>query len=353
MKIGILTHHYVKNYGAFLQCYALQECLNKMFPKDEIYIIDYVNYKHLLINVAGWFRFNINKDSFKSYIQKIQIPFIFSKIENKYLNKTKKAKNYKDINKLKLDMIIIGSDEVWNYEDKKSFDLIKFGKNLKCKNIITYAPSTGKSNVDKCPNSVIQALKNIKSFSARDDNAEKLVNKYTDKKCTRVLDPTFLYDFPDYNSMLINKIKKENYILIYYCDGITDNMIFEIKKYAKKNNFKIYGAGEYKNWFDTLPVNVNPFEWVELFKNAEMVITGTFHGTVFSIKCKKNFYNYTTNESRIRKINSLLKQLSIKDRNLSICKIGENDIDYKRVYNIIEIEKNKSLDYIKSNRVTD
>ena len=44
MKIGILTHHYIKNYGAFLQVYALQENLKKAFPNDEIYVINYIPY---------------------------------------------------------------------------------------------------------------------------------------------------------------------------------------------------------------------------------------------------------------------------------------------------------------------
>ena len=70
MKIGILTHHYIKNYGAFLQVYALQETLKKEFPNDEIYVINYIKRKHLYINTAGWFRFNPKKDSLKTYFQK-------------------------------------------------------------------------------------------------------------------------------------------------------------------------------------------------------------------------------------------------------------------------------------------
>ena len=46
MKIGILTHQYINNYGAFLQAWALREAISELFPEDEVQIIDYVNIKH-------------------------------------------------------------------------------------------------------------------------------------------------------------------------------------------------------------------------------------------------------------------------------------------------------------------
>lgn len=344
MKIGILTHHYIKNYGAFLQVYALQETLKKEFPNDEIYVINYINRKHLIINMAGWFRFNPRKDTFKNYFQKITIPSIFNTMEKKYLNLTKKVYNFKQVNNLNLDAIIIGSDEVWHYEDKKSYDPIKFGLGLSCKNIITYAPSLGSSNIAKAPLEVIEGLKNIKEFSARDDLAEKLVEKYTQKKCIRVLDPTFLYDFPEYSSNVVDRLKEEKYILMYYCDGLPENKKYLIQQYAKKNNLKIYGAGEYKKWFDAFPININPFEWVEMFRNAELIFTGTFHGTVFSIKSEKQFFNYLSNPSRIKKVSSLLNEFGINNRTSFFDK---KNIDYQKInINILKMRK-KSIKYVK------
>ena len=57
MKIGILTHQYINNYGAFLQAWALREAIAELFPNDEVQIIDYVNLKHFIINAGGWFRY--------------------------------------------------------------------------------------------------------------------------------------------------------------------------------------------------------------------------------------------------------------------------------------------------------
>lgn len=346
MKIGILTHHYIKNYGAFLQVYALQETLKKEYPNDEIYVINYINLKHLLINIAGWFRFNPKKDTLKKYFEKIKIPFIFSAIERKYLQTTKRVYNSRQINRLSFDVIIIGSDEVWNYDDKKSYNSIKFGYGLNCKNIITYAPSAGKSNIDKIPKEAIEGLNNIKCFSARDDLSEEIVKKFTNKKCTRVLDPTLIYEFPTYSSKIVDRLKKEKYILMYYCDNLPKEFKETIQNYAQKNNLKIYGAGEYKKWFDEFPIDINPFEWVEMFKNAELIFTGTFHGTVFSIKSKKQFFNYLTNKSRIKKVNSLLSEFNIQNRQIPKEIDKYEKIDYELVNKKIREVSQKSKDYL-------
>ena len=353
MKIGILTHHYIKNYGAFLQTYALQEMLKKEFPNDEVYIINYINRKHLFINICGWFRFNPKKDSIKSYLQKITIPHIFNKFEKTYLNTTKKVYTVEQVNKLAFDCIVIGSDEVWNYDDRKSYDPIKFGKELICKNIISYAPSIGKSDLNHIPLEIKKCINNIKSFSAREDGAEKLVRKLTNSNCKRVLDPTLLYEFPIYHSKLVDKLKNENYILMYYCDGLSQNLQDKIIDYAKKNQLKIYGAGEYKQWFDYFPINVNPFEWIEMFRNAQIVFNGTFHGTVFSIKCEKIFLNYTNNPSRIKKVESLLEELKIAKRNLKTDDFYNSKINYKIVNKVLHQKIKESIKYLNTSIRTD
>ena len=82
MKIGILTHQYINNYGAFLQAWALREAIAELFPNDEVQIIDYVNLKHFIINAGGWFqslktesllKIGWRKSSFHGHSQKLEI----------------------------------------------------------------------------------------------------------------------------------------------------------------------------------------------------------------------------------------------------------------------------------------
>lgn len=354
MKIGILTHHYINNYGAFLQGYALQEAVKNLYPEDEVFIIDFINKKHDLKNTLGWFRYNPKKDSLKSYIQKIKLPGVFSNFQNKYYNLTKRVRNANEINALGLDVIIVGSDEVWNYEDIAN-NPVKFGYGLKVNKLLSYAPSTGKSRVDvKLPDYISEGLKNFTGLSVRDDNSEKLIKNVLGKDAVRVLDPTLLYEFPEYKSKLIDYIKAQKYVLMYYCDKLPDEIKNKIINYAKEHNYKIFGAGEYKKWFSETFVDVNPFEWIEIFRNAKIVFTGTFHGVIFSIKGKRNFYTYLTNKGRIKKVESLLKQFQINGRIISNDNYNEifdniTEIDYETIDKNIEFYKNKSLQYLKGN----
>lgn len=320
MKIGIITHHYIKNYGAFLQTYALQQYLTETYPDAEVVIVNYVKRKHQIINIGGCFRFFWKKENLRAYLEKIKIPGTFSKSEKKYLHITKKVRNAEEINGLGLDAIIIGSDEVWHYEDKAASP-IKFAVGLKADKILSYAPSCGGVNLEHpIPDYVQDGLKNFTSLSARDDLSEQLVQRVLHATPVRVLDPTLIYDFPVYEDDFTKKLKGEKYILMYFCDKLPKEGQKLIQDYAKKNNWKIYGAGEYATYYSDVTINVSPFQWVEMFRNAQFVFTGTFHGAVFSLITQRNFAAYLTNPSRVKKVNSLLGEFGLAKR---IFKDGE------------------------------
>jgi len=436
MKIGILTHHYVNNFGAFLQTYALQEALKQTFPGDEIVVIDYRNLKHFAIGTAGWFRFR-KYDFWKGWREKIKLPGTFRRERKKWLNLTKRCYTSAAVEKLGLDLIVFGSDEIWNYKDYKANDKIKFGAGLtgrpgcgsqhRCSLFVAYAPSVGQSYGSQCspsqqkreqpgcdpqgreqpgcdpqpeeniPSYVRDGLKRFDILSARDDGTEELVLKITGRRPCRVLDPTFLVDFPccgsqpdcslpcgsqpdcslpygsqpdcslpygsqpgcslPYGSQPggslvaeppeIQKLQKP-YLLFYYCDGLPEAAYQAIRKYADDNGYDIYGAGECNKYFSALTVNLTPFAWVGMFRNAAYVFTGTFHGVVFSILNRRQFRVYATIGSRIRKIRSLLSEFAITGREfLPDAKIELDDaIDYEKVWQIVEDRKKASLDYL-------
>lgn len=336
MKIGIITHHYIKNYGAFLQTYALQQYLAEQYPESEVVIVNYVNRKHQIINLGGCFRFFWKRESIGAYLEKIKIPTTFRKAEKEYLHITKRVNDAEEINALGLDAIIIGSDEVWHYEDK-SASPIKFAVGLKADKIASYAPSCGGVNLDHpIPHYVQEGLKNFTSLSARDDLSEQLVQRVLNITPARVLDPTLIYDFPVYEDAFTRKIKQEKYLLMYFCERLPEEGHQKIIDYANTHGWKIYGAGEYAKYYSEITINVSPFQWVEMFRNAQFVFTGTFHGAVFSLITQRNFAAYVTNPSRVKKVNSLLGEFDLSDR---IFKAGEvermerlmdTSIDYSR-----------------------
>lgn len=350
MKIGILTHQYINNYGAFLQAYALHQAISKMFPEDQVEIIDYVNMKHFIINTCGWYRFYKDRENFACWIQKTKLPRTFGLARKKNMVLSKTVFNAKQINSLNYDCIIVGSDEVWNFKDKKANARLKFGEGLKCKNLIAYAPSVGKTNPnEELPDYVVNGIKKFKALSARDDLTFELGEKITGKKPTRVLDPTFLGDFPRAQLKVANK----PYIMFYYCEKLPDNILNQIFEYAKSHGLAIYGAGECDKRYSEISVNLTPFEWVEMFRNAEFVFTGTFHGAVFSILNRRQFKVYLTNESRIKKVRALLKEMGIENREIVDHYVFDlekqkNEINYKMVYETIDRKREESREYLKS-----
>lgn len=351
MKIGILTHQSINNFGAFLQCWALQEKLKALFPDDEVCVINYIIPKQNIINVGGFFRFYPGSETPKSWLHKISQLGIFKKTRKEHLNLTKKVYNAEQINSLGLDCVVIGSDEVWNYLDSKAFSIIKFSGGLNAKRIVAYAPSAGKSTADNIPDEVREAMKGFTALSARDKGAQELCKKALGKTPELVCDPTFLTPTPKIDNEKIKKLTEKPYVLFYYCNGIPHELKKRIIEGAHKKGYAVLGAGEYDKMYSQMSIKLDSFEWAELFRRAEYVYTGTFHGVVFSILNRKDFRVFASIESRVKKINALLGQFGIGSRDLDpnadFAAIINNDkIDYDKVYEYVEKLRKSSSDYL-------
>ena len=347
MKIGILTHQYVSNYGAFLQAYALAKAVAREFPEDTVEIIDHITLKHFIANSLGWFRFYRGREQAKHWRQKTRVPFVFARERKKYLPLSPRCYTAKQINRLQYDVIVVGSDEVWNYKDRKSTAKIKFGHGLTCRNLIAYAPSVGNSRGD-IPEYVRSGLDNFRAISVRDELTEKLVKKVTGQDSEFVLDPTFLQEIPGAEPEEIQK----PYILFYYCDGLPEHIKEQIIFHARQEGLAVYGAGQWDRCYDDLQKIPTPFEWAQMFRHARFVFTGTFHGAVFSILNRRPFKVYLTNKSRIRKVGTLLRELNIENREIDpefVFDINDhaNEIDYEAVDKILTRRRAQSTDYLR------
>ena len=128
MKIGILTHHYVKNYGAYLQMKGMYETLQRLYPEAEVTVINYVNQKHWRRNILDILHFRPGIDTLSTYVEKIRQLRTFTKYERS-IPRTRPVKTAKEIIDLKLDLIVLGSDEIWNLCGS-GYHPLKFGTGL-------------------------------------------------------------------------------------------------------------------------------------------------------------------------------------------------------------------------------
>ena len=325
-KIEIITVYNACNYGSFLQAYALQEVIS-----SEGYEVGFKKIDIDYDKVVGKDQFDnqyvlYEKEKYERLVENQKLFHVWDKSENMY----------------RCD--VIGSDTIWNLFDPTYEEIPYFvGKGLSCNKVISYAASVGQQSLIK-----ILIMKGIKllpitkldEISVRDDKTEKLL-KLFGKKPIRVLDPTFLYDF---NTSKPFVDIPEHYILVYTY-GFDEEKIIKIKNYSQKKNLPIIATGSLCEWAD-YNLAVDSFEWLWLVKNADYVLTNTFHGTVFSIKYSKQFA-VLTNDSD--KVNSLLKEFSLTSRicnNSDFEYILEQDIDYDRVQKFIKLRVKQSKEFL-------
>ena len=347
-RIGILTHHYVKNYGAFLQAYALTRVVGEL-SGEPVCLVNYINSYHLLRNIIHVVRFRRGKDDWSNYCQRLRQCATLARFE-KTLPRTQRVRSGAQIDGLGLDRLIIGSDEVWDFEDY-GYAPVKFGCGVERTPLAVYAPSVGRStHWETLPPQIQASLKRMEHLSSRDAGTDAFVRAMTGRTPLRVLDPALLYDYEGEVRQAENPYRDRPYLLVYDCK-LTEAQIREVRAYAGERGWLILGAGEQAPWYDGSTTNLTPWEWVSMFRYAQAVITGTFHGAVFSVKFRKNFVAYPTEQNRINKISSLLADIGLTERIISdpsgLLPTLESDMGPGKQWERVEELKQQSLDYLR------
>lgn len=351
MKIGILTFFDGVNFGGYSQTYALHHRLKELGFDNKV--INYKNKHSTIMEYKSLFYTKKPKIFFNNLMK-----FIYFRIAQKKLDTTVKIKNHTDMKNIDLDIAIVGSDEVWNFEnDLFDIDEAYFGLCFDTITLISYAACFGKlSTNNDIPNHLKEGLKKFTNISVRDDNSCNMIKKALGTNPPIVLDPTLLYNFDKEISGI--KIKLDEKYILFYGIGFeeySNNTIKQIKKFASTKNMKIVSVGFYSLWADISIVSLSPFEWMQYIKNASYVITNMFHGTVFSIKFNKQFLTIGSSK-RKNKIESLLGHMGILDRILyfrdtdsntdDIINVFKLNINYNIVNEIIKNNKKQSEDFL-------
>lgn len=366
-KVGIMSMQRIVNYGSFLQAYGLKTMLENL--GHEVQFVDYHVGKPLIdvekkINagVLGKLYKVLEVLNYSAPLRQ-RIQFILFKIRfaskyNKFLGITEQA-NYTS----KLDMLIIGSDEVFNCVQQNmsvGYSLELFGKNNQASRLITYAASFGNTTLFKLrqykkTEEIGSLLNKFYAISVRDENSAILVERLSEKKVEYHLDPVLVYDFMGECGYIPEINPKERYLILYaYSNRISQNEAEWISNYAKKKKLRIYAIGGVQNCADKF-IDCSPFTVLSYFLHAEEVITDTFHGTIFSIITKKQFVSIVRKSinnlyGNEEKLIDLLKRLDLSTRiTYSIEKIPEIQeiiIDYGTVDAIIASEREKTQRYL-------
>lgn len=334
-RIGILTYHHGYNFGGFAQVFALQTFLSSL-PDVEVEVINYYNKTHLYRK----HRFLLSRRLFVGF--KKVLKFLKAH-DNLHLSRFVTSSGIK---KLNYDLLVIGSDEVWNFKNPMfGCDLIYFGKDIVAKKKVSYAASFGAVGTsDFLPEMVANQLKKLDVISVRDRNSKEIISKNLQINAQLNIDPTFLIDFDQYGSETIN-----NYIIVYFAGTISDSFKDFILKFAKSKQTKLISLGYNRSWCDENIMVIGPFEWFKYLSGAKYVFTTMFHGTIFSILFKKQFVTELTGY-RVNKFNPMLEKLGVSDRlfheEMNLDDV-DHPIDYDRISRIVEKEREITREYFK------
>ncbi len=336
MKIGILTFHCAHNYGAVLQCYALQEFLKGL--GHDVNVIDYrpsyLNSYYKAINIrANRNIFKVLKNiigcvlKYSRNVRRIQAfnTFIEGRLSlSPFCEKTIVSD---------FDAYIFGSDQIWNPRISDGFDEIFWG-NLPFvkgnKKYISYAASMGKDSLTENEKErITEYLRNIDAISVRENILKSMLAPLTDKNVLQVLDPTLLAPRSVWDK-LEDKIEERGYVLVYQVRKNENTM--EIAKHiARQLNTKVITLVSGVSW--SMERNkkscASPEDFVSYFKHASCIVTTSFHGTAFSVIFNKPFYCIELGDGADGRSKSLLHSLHLGDRMIDkLARPSFTEVDY-------------------------
>lgn len=364
--VGILSMQKVLNYGSFLQAYALKQLLLQN-GADEVYFLD-IEKGRLLP------KYMFPKVSITAKIKRTIVLFLngklLLKLRDRRFSKILTTSIGKQIQLLDLDkptpshfdIVFIGSDEVFNCCQPSTWGYSPqlYGAIPIADRVVSYAGSFGHTTYEQLleenlTEEIGRTMKeNLSSISVRDQNSYDIVERLTGIKPEIHLDPVLIYGYKDIVSNDESMSQKPYMIVYSYRERISDKReINEIVSFAKSNKLRLISIFCRYDWCDEAIVPKTPFDVLRWFKGANYIVTDTFHGTIFSIITHRPFC-VLFRETNIQKIGALLGQLSLSEKGI-FCKdiknmeaILCNHIDYEKVEGILQQERAKSVNYIKS-----
>lgn len=358
MNVGIITFHNGSNYGAALQTYALQKALVK-YTKN-VYIINYQNrfimkgldvirlekslhgIYYFLIDILYFRRNKVKIKNFKEFFRfyNLSMPYSRDFLKNKIVP---------------YDVVVCGSDQIWNPRLTGGYDEIYFGKLNGVKSVISYASSMGNYKFDDISLNMqlSDLLSHIEKISVREKSKE--IKSIVESEVIELCDPTLLLTFEEWKNGLGLKEKHEKYLLVY-CMTDSRKVIEYAKRIGKKRALKVYYIGNsiFKHIGVKYIYDIGPKEFVELFYNASYVVTNSFHGTAFSANFGKQFTSLINSKSPER-ARILLEKIGLIDRLVDydhiLDDISSEEIKYAQgKLNNIRLEGNNYLhDYFQNN----
>ncbi len=366
MKIAVITRHAISNYGSLLQAIATQRIIENLGCSCEIinYIRTDESYRQqertILKRKAAW---NGNPLKKAVYLA-IRLPESiaagkrFEKAQQKYLTLTRKYASADDLKQdpPEADVYMTGSDQVWGPVADGTYDsayCLSFTEKKK----ISFAASFGHSHATtELEHYYGQWLSKYEHIAVREDSAVQFLNRIG-IGAEQVLDPTLMLTQTDWNAF-VKPLDPGKYVLVYQLHN-NKKLCSYAKAVAKAKGLpliRISASFHQITWGGKFLWCPDLSTFLSYIKNAECLITDSFHGTAFAINFNTPFIEVLPNNNTGTRNISILKLTNLADRILkddNDIALADQKIDFSYANNVLQTEREHSLAVLKNMILTE
>lgn len=370
--IGIINLEHTQNYGAVIAAAVLEDVVRNIVGKD--YIVEnfkldpsypfknFIEYKMDRIKSLGGYK--LYRKNMKSKVAHTAQDKLrnqrFTVFRDTFLNESVPYHNANHIKESPNNYVayISGSDIVWAPKKVDTFrgdiHFLKFADDSQ--RTIAYAPS-----IDSVVNRKLKklapyykdGLNHIDYISVREKTSVGFIQSLTDKKVYECCDPAFLVESEYYDDMIATaqiKEDKEPFIYVYILE-LNQEIVNYANKLAKEKGLKICYYSKFHKDYECNSEDCTadgPAEFLYRLRNAEYVLTNSFHCVVFSLLFRKKFLSFTRSKISI-KSTDLLKKFDLSERIITGSNVIDidKDIDFDKVNDIISNMRSDSLEFLK------
>ncbi len=374
-RIGIMSMHRIFNYGSFLQGYALKNLLGSFRQDATVKFIDYRPGRPLVDSQEG------SPNGLGRIVQKISE---YNKVDASLLDKIRffnHKRNYARRNfpvlglpekpdyDYEVELQVIGSDEVFNCVQANAnvgYSPDLFGRGSPARRLISYAGSFGNTTIEKLRrHGLIEKLaedfSRFDDISVRDENSRSIIHELTGRLPSLNVDPVLAFDYMrECPQIPPQRILRDPYLVVYgYSGRFSREENDSIRAYARSKGLKVICVGGVQGCCDRF-VDCTPFEVLALFRDAESIVTDTFHGTIFSIINEKPFITVIRRShgggyGNEEKLHYLLKSLKLEQcgtfdlTRANIHGTLGGNFDYKPTNDLLSSARSGARSYLERN----
>ena len=372
MKIGILTLPLHTNYGGILQAYALQQVLQGM------------GHEAMVLDEEKQFHFSLKrriemyvKGKVKRLLQGkntiIYSPEYYKQLwaaRTRYTGQfvsehivRRVVKDVSEISEGEFDAFVVGSDQIWRARYAQPFPgvgnaFLLFSKGWDIKRI-SYAASFGTDHWEYNKSDTVNCSMMAQAFDAisvREASGIMLCREYLGVDAQQNIDPTLLLDADDYVKLVKRNTPQSPGTLMCYALDQGKEVEDIVSCIAKEKMLTpFYANSQTENHRLTLEERVQPpvEQWLQGFRDAEFVVTDSFHACIFSILYRKPFVVIGNKCRGMTRFESLLQIFGLEGRLVSSYedykqKVEEllQPIDYEPVYRILAEKRGEAIKFL-------